>query len=85
MSPKLEKAIIELMQAKELREKAEEFVRKHEVFLGRAIRKERIAKGMSLREMARRIDVSPSFMSDMELHRRAVPLNKLKAISRELA
>ena len=38
--------------------------------VGRALRKLRVAASISLRDMARHLDLSPSYISDLELGRR---------------
>ncbi len=50
--------------------------------IGYAIRDMRIKKKMSLRQLAKAIDVSPAFMSDVEHGRRST--NKLKEIAKVL-
>jgi transcriptional regulator with XRE-family HTH domain len=52
--------------------------------IGRQLRRARLASGMSLREMARRVDVSASFISQMELGRANPSVATLYAIASEL-
>jgi transcriptional regulator with XRE-family HTH domain len=52
--------------------------------LGRRLRETRRATGMSVREMARRVNVSPSFISQVELGRAAPSIGTLYAIASEL-
>jgi transcriptional regulator with XRE-family HTH domain len=54
------------------------------VQLGAAIRAAREARGMSLRELARRIDVSPSFVSQIELGKANPSVGTLYALAGEL-
>jgi transcriptional regulator with XRE-family HTH domain/mannose-6-phosphate isomerase-like protein (cupin superfamily) len=52
--------------------------------LGRRLRQARVASGMSIREMGRRVHVSPSFISQVELGRAAPSIGTLYAIASEL-
>lgn len=52
--------------------------------IGRQLRRARLASGMSLREMARRVDVSPSFISQLELGKTMPSVGTLYAIASEL-
>ena len=51
---------------------------------GKLIRKHRIDKSMTLREMANDLNVTPSFLSATETGRRPVPHDLLNKISRPL-
>ena len=51
---------------------------------GEVIREARVARGLSLRELARRIDITPSYLSDIENDRRVPAEEILRALSREL-
>lgn len=48
--------------------------------LGQSVRKSREAKGLGLREVARAVQVSASFLSDLELGRRSWQGNKARAV-----
>jgi len=48
--------------------------------LGQAVRVKREAKGFGLREVARAVQVSASFLSDLELGRRSWQGNKARAV-----
>ncbi|GLZ06621.1 DNA-binding protein [Actinomadura sp. NBRC 104412] len=52
--------------------------------VGQKLRKARLAAGMSVREMARRVDVSPSFISQVELGRTKPSVGTLYAIATEM-
>ncbi len=52
--------------------------------LGDVIREARVAKALSLRELARRIEGSPSYLNDIEYNRRVPSEDVLRRISREL-
>jgi transcriptional regulator with XRE-family HTH domain len=52
--------------------------------IGPRIRARRIELGISLREFARRIDVSPSFVSLVETGRCSPSVGTLRAMTREL-
>jgi transcriptional regulator with XRE-family HTH domain len=52
--------------------------------IGQQLRRARIAAGLSLREMARRVDVSASFISQVELGRTMPSVGTLYAIASEL-
>jgi transcriptional regulator with XRE-family HTH domain len=52
--------------------------------VGQQLRQARLAAGMSVREMARRVDVSPSFISQIELGRTMPSVGTLYAIASEL-
>lgn len=52
--------------------------------VGQKLRRARLAAGMSVREMARRVDVSPSFISQVELGRTKPSVGTLYAIATEL-
>jgi transcriptional regulator with XRE-family HTH domain/mannose-6-phosphate isomerase-like protein (cupin superfamily) len=52
--------------------------------LGHLLRQTRLAAGISVREMARRVGVSPSFISQVELGRAAPSVGTLYAIASEL-
>lgn len=52
--------------------------------LGRRIRDRRIELGMSLRELARRREITPSYLSDIENDRRTPAEDLLRAIGKEL-
>jgi transcriptional regulator with XRE-family HTH domain len=52
--------------------------------LGNMIREARIKKGLGLRELARRIDKTPSYLSDIENDRRVPAEDVLQAIARQL-
>lgn len=54
------------------------------VQLGAAIRAAREARGLSLRELARRIDVSPSFVSQVELGKANPSVGTLYSLAAEL-
>ena len=54
-----------------VREDARARIREAQLAFGTELRKERYAKGWSLRKLARRIGVSPPFISDIELGRRS--------------
>src|SRR5713226_7490880 len=51
---------------------------------GEVIREARVARGLSLRELARRIDITPSYLSDIENDRRVPAEEILRALSEEL-
>jgi nitrogen PTS system EIIA component len=52
------------------------------IHLGPAVRTLRLAAGLSLREMARRIDVSPAYLSGVELEKVSTPTHdRLRAIA----
>ncbi|SRR6266542_5959761 len=53
--------------------------------LGDYVRQARIAKGHSLRDLAARLDLAPSYLSDIENDRRVPSEEVLKGLSRELA
>lgn len=52
--------------------------------VGQQLRRARLAAGISVREMARRVDVSPSFVSQVELGRTKPSVGTLYAIASEL-
>lgn len=52
--------------------------------VGQQLRRARLAIGVSVREMARRVDVSPSFISQVELGRTMPSVGTLYAIASEL-
>lgn len=52
--------------------------------LGAFIRDARVAKGLKLRELARRLDVTPSYVSDIENDRRVPSEEVLAKIAAEL-
>ncbi len=52
--------------------------------LGEFIREKREASGLSLRELARRVDITAPFLSDIELGRRAPAEKNLALIAKEL-
>ena len=54
------------------------------MMLGEKIREIREARDLSLRELARRVGVTPGFMSDVELNRRNPSDEKLREIARAL-
>ena len=51
---------------------------------GEVVREARTARGWSLRELARRIDITPSYLSDIENDRRVPAEDVLRALAREL-
>ncbi len=51
---------------------------------GGVIREARVASGWSLRELAKRIDITPSYLSDIENDRRVPAEEILRALSTEL-
>ena len=51
---------------------------------GEVIREARVARGLSLRELARRIEITPSYLSDIENDRRVPAEEILRALSTEL-
>ena len=51
--------------------------------LGQFIREERDKRDISLREFAKRLDITPPFLSDIELGRRFPSDETLKAIAKE--
>jgi transcriptional regulator with XRE-family HTH domain len=51
--------------------------------LGQFIREERDKRDISLRELARRLKITPPFLSDIELGRRFPSEDTLKAIAKE--
>lgn len=51
--------------------------------LGQFIRDERDKRDISLRELARRLEITPPFLSDIELGRRFPSEETLKAIAKE--
>ena len=53
--------------------------------LGEFIREKREAAGLSLRELARRVEITAPFLSDIELGRRAPAEKNLALIAKELA
>jgi transcriptional regulator with XRE-family HTH domain len=56
----------------------------HRDTLGEVIRQARTAKGMKLRELARRVDRTPSYLSDIENDRRIPSEDVLQRIADEL-
>ena len=52
--------------------------------LGGRIRERRVELGLSLRELARRRDITPSYLSDIENDRRVPAEEVLRAIGKEL-
>lgn len=52
--------------------------------LGEFIREKREATGLSLRELARRLEITAPFLSDIELGRRAPAEKNLALIAKEL-
>lgn len=52
--------------------------------LGSRIREKRTAAGLSLREFARRTDISPSYLSDIELGGSEPTASKIQRIAKEL-
>src|SRR5487761_1391839 len=52
--------------------------------IGQQLRRARLAAGISLREMARRVDVSASFISQVELGRTMPSVGTLYSIASEL-
>ncbi len=52
--------------------------------LGEFIREKREAAGLSLRELARRVEITAPFLSDIELGRRAPAEKNLSLIAKEL-
>jgi transcriptional regulator with XRE-family HTH domain len=52
--------------------------------LGEFIREKREAAGLSLRELARRVEITAPFLSDIELGRRAPAEKNLALIAKEL-
>ena len=52
--------------------------------VGQQLRRARLATGVSVREMARRVDVSPSFISQVELGKTMPSVGTLYAIASEL-
>lgn len=52
--------------------------------VGQQLRRARLAAGISVREMARRVDLSPSFISQVELGRTMPSVGTLYAIASEL-
>ena len=52
--------------------------------LGEVVREGRVAAGISLRELARRLDVTPSYVSDIENDRRVPSEEVLGKIAHEL-
>jgi transcriptional regulator with XRE-family HTH domain len=52
--------------------------------LGDTIREARVRKDLSLRELARKLDVTPSYLSDIENNRRVPAEDLLRKISKEL-
>ena len=52
--------------------------------LGDRVRRARIEAGLGLRELARRLSKTPSYLSDIENNRRVPSEQVLRAISREL-
>ncbi|MEV5411326.1 XRE family transcriptional regulator [Thermopolyspora sp. NPDC052614] len=52
--------------------------------VGQKLRRARLAAGMSVREMARRVDVSPSFVSQVELGRTKPSVGTLYSMATEL-
>lgn len=55
------------------------------VQIGEMLRKTRIDSGISLRELARRMDLSAAYVSDLELGRRAWSKSKVEDYLRHLA
>jgi AcrR family transcriptional regulator/DNA-binding Xre family transcriptional regulator len=53
--------------------------------VGPAIRAARLARGMSLRELARRVEVSPATMSAIETDRSALVVSRLRTIAAALS
>lgn len=52
--------------------------------LGDVLREARIAKGKGLREVARKLDLAPSYLSDIENDRRVPSEEVLRGLAREL-
>ena len=51
---------------------------------GEVIREARVARNMSLRELAKRVGITPSYVSDIENDRRVPAEDVLRALSTEL-
>ena len=69
----LQKALKNRNLAKFLVEKAMANLRQSNRELGKAFRYERKASGYSLRAMARKLEISAAYLSDIELGRRNLP------------
>lgn len=52
--------------------------------LGETIREKRVAMDITLRELARRLDITPSYLSDIENDRRVPAEDVLQNIAKEL-
>ena len=52
--------------------------------LGSRVREKRMAAGISLRELARRTDISPSYLSSVELGENEPTASKIQRIAKEL-
>jgi transcriptional regulator with XRE-family HTH domain len=52
--------------------------------LGDVLRKARVARNLSLREFAKRVGITPSYLSDIENDRRVPAEEVLRALSKEL-
>jgi transcriptional regulator with XRE-family HTH domain len=53
-------------------------------YIGAKIRQNREARGMALRELARRLGLSAAYVSDLELGRRTASDETLQKIAKEL-
>ena len=70
---KLLKAIHEYSKARILLDKFQQHYWQASKAVGVAFRNQRGESGISLREMAKKLKVSPAYLSDVELGRRAFP------------
>lgn len=64
----------------EAQESAREMIEMGRSILGERIREARTRKGLSLREVARKVKISAAFLSDIELGRRAPSEENAKKI-----
>ena len=69
----LQQALINRNHAKLALEKAQNAWRDANKEVGKAFREERIAAGIGLREMAKKLEISAAYLSDIELGRRSLP------------
>lgn len=57
---------------------------KFRVDFGTLIRQERTKKGISLRELGKRVDLSPSYLGDLEFGRRSISASTLERLLEQL-
>lgn len=54
------------------------------VDFGALMRQERTKKGISLRELGKRLDLSPSYLGDIEFGRRSISVSTLERLLEQL-